>query len=282
MTDISKSYKELGIPHFKEVFDLLDETFKARGIPYYLLGATAVALELLKDGIKPARGTKDIDFAIMISSKSEYEDFTKDLEKKGFIKVTAPWTFRHPEFDIVIDVLPFGEIEENYTANFDQRQTDLHVLGLKEVMSEPTQVHVEEIMINIPTLHGIIILKLIAWSDRPEERENDLGDILLIISKYNMLMWDHILDNHYDLLENLKDDGEKSQRLIASIVLGREAATIIKKSDKVQERVYMVLEDNLSRGFESVIARDWAVKLDEPVSYTLSLLESFFAGIKEN
>jgi len=282
MTDISKSYKELGIPHFKEVFDLLDETFKARGIPYYLLGATAVALELLKDGIKPARGTKDIDFAIMISSKSEYEDFTKDLEKKGFIKVTAPWTFRHPEFDIVIDVLPFGEIEENYTANFDQRQTDLHVLGLKEVMSEPTQVHVEEIMINIPTLHGIIILKLIAWSDRPEERENDLGDILLIISKYNMLMWDHILDNHYDLLENLKDDGEKSQRLIASRVLGREAATIIKKSDKVQERVYMVLEDNLSRGFESVIARDWAVKLDEPVSYTLSLLESFFAGIKEN
>ncbi|MCH7400852.1 hypothetical protein [Belliella kenyensis] len=25
MTDLSKSYKELGIDHFKEVFDLLDE-----------------------------------------------------------------------------------------------------------------------------------------------------------------------------------------------------------------------------------------------------------------
>lgn len=143
MKDISKSYKELGIHYFKEVFDLLDETFKAREIPYYLIGATAIAMELLKDGIKPARSTKDIDFAIMISSKSEYEAFTKDLEGKGFTKVAAPWTFRHSEFDIVIDILPFGEIEENFTANFDQRHTDLHVLGLKEVMSEPTQVHVK-------------------------------------------------------------------------------------------------------------------------------------------
>jgi predicted nucleotidyltransferase len=281
MKNSSQSYKELGIPYFKEVFDLLDKTFKARGIPYYLLGATAIALELLKDGIKPARGTKDIDFAIMISSKSEYEAFTKDLEEKGFTKVTAPWTFRHPEFDIVIDILPFGEIEENYNVNFNQLQTDLHVLGFTEVMSESTQVKIEDILVNIPTLQGIIILKLIAWSDRPEERENDLGDILLIISKYYMLMWNHILENHFDLLEDLKDDGEKSQRLIASRVLGREAANILKKSEKVQERIYRVLEDNLTKAFESAIAKDWAIKLDEPVNYTLSLLGSFFTGIKE-
>lgn len=136
-------------------------------------------------------------------------------------------------------------------------------------------------MINIPTLYGIIILKLIAWSDRPEERENDLGDILLIISKYYMLMWNHILDNHFDLLEDLEGDGKKSQRLIASRVLGREASTILKKSEKVRNRIYWVLEDNLSKGFESVIAKDWAVKLDEPIEYTLSLMDSFFSGVKE-
>lgn len=282
MTDISKSYKDLGITYFKEVFDLLDETFKAREIPYYLIGANAIALELLKDGVKPARGTKDIDFAIMISSKSDYEAFTNDLEEKGFTKVSAPWTFRHEVFDVVVDILPFGQIEENYTADFNQRQTDLHVLGFTEVMSEPTYVHIDDVIVNIPTLHGIIILKLIAWSDRPEERENDLGDILLIISKYYMMMWDHILDNHFDLLEKLEGDGERSQRLVASRVLGREAATILKKSEKVKERIYRVLEDNLAKAFESEIAKDWAVKLDEPVSYTLSLLDSFFTGIKEN
>jgi hypothetical protein len=37
----------------------------------------------------------------------------------------------------------------------------------------------------------------------------------------------------------------------------------------------------LTKAFESAIAKDWAIKLDEPVDYTLSLLDSFFTGIKE-
>lgn len=48
-------------------------------------------------------------------------------------------------------------------------------------MSDPAQVEIEETLVNIPTLPGMIILKLVAWSDRPEERENDLGDFLLIV-----------------------------------------------------------------------------------------------------
>lgn len=282
MTSTSQSYKELGIPHFKEVFDLLDETFKSRGIPYYLLGATAISLELLKDGKRPSRGSKDIDFAIMISSIEEYEEFTVELERKGFVKVAAPWTFRHPDFDIVVDVLPFGEIEENYTLNFNERNTDLHVLGMKEVMSEPTQVEIDEVLVNIPTLPGMIVLKIVAWSDRPEERENDLGDILLIISEYYWMMSDFIIDNHSDLLELLTDDGELSQRLVSSRALGREAAKYLLLSKPLRDRILLVLEQNFSAQYQSAIAKDWAVKLDQSLDYTLSLLESFLTGIKEN
>lgn len=281
MKNTSQSYKQLGIPFFKEVFELLDETFKARKIPYYLLGSTAISLELLKDGFKPSRGTKDIDFAIMISSKTEYNDFTKELQEKGFNKVAAPWTFRHPKYDIVVDVLPFGEIEENYTVNFDKRNTDLHVLGFSEVMSESTQVQIEETIVNIPTLQGIIILKLIAWSDRPEERENDLGDILSIISRYYLLMWNQILDDHYDILEDLQDDGELSQRKISARVLGREASVILQKSDRVRNRILKVLENSISENTQSAIAKDWAKKLDQSTEYTLSLLSAFLLGIKE-
>jgi predicted nucleotidyltransferase len=281
MTNTSQSYKELGIPYFREVFELLDETFKSRGIPYYLLGATAISLELLKDGKKPSRGSKDIDFAIMISTKSEYEKFTIELEKKGFVKVAAPWTFYHKGFDIVVDVLPFGEIEENYTVNFNERTTDLHVLGFKEIMSAPAQVKIEETLVNIPTLPGMIILKIVAWSDRPEERENDLGDILLIISEYFWMMYEFIIDYHPDLLELLTEDGEMSQRIVASRVLGREAAKYLLKSTKLKERIFKVLEENINDQYQSAIAKDWAVKLDQPIDYTLSLLQAFLTGINE-
>ena len=110
------------------------------GIPYYLIGVSAIALELLKKGIKPSRGTKDIDFAIMISNMSEYENISQALIKNGYNKVKAPWTFYSDKYNVAIDILPFGEIEEQHTINFNKRNADLHVLGFSEVLEEAVQV----------------------------------------------------------------------------------------------------------------------------------------------
>jgi hypothetical protein len=66
MSISNQTYKELAIPYFKESFDCIDEVMRSMQIPYYLIGVSAIALELLKQGIKPNRGTKDIDFAVMI------------------------------------------------------------------------------------------------------------------------------------------------------------------------------------------------------------------------
>jgi hypothetical protein len=44
----NQSYKELAIPYFKEVFDIIDKVMLIHAIPYYLIGVSAIALELLK------------------------------------------------------------------------------------------------------------------------------------------------------------------------------------------------------------------------------------------
>ena len=48
----NQSFKELAIPYFKECIDCIDEVMKECNVPYYLIGASAIALELLKEGIK--------------------------------------------------------------------------------------------------------------------------------------------------------------------------------------------------------------------------------------
>jgi predicted nucleotidyltransferase len=83
MNTLNQTYKELAIPYFKDSFDCIDEVMQELKVPYYLIGASALALELLKDGIKPTRGTKDIDFAVMISSIKAYENISAALEVKG-------------------------------------------------------------------------------------------------------------------------------------------------------------------------------------------------------
>lgn len=276
MNSSNQSYKELAIPYFKEVFEIIDQTMIDHKIPYYLIGVSAIALELLKKGIKPNRGTKDIDFAIMISTMGQYEKLSETLVNKGFNRVKAPWTFFSQKYNVAIDILPFGEIEEQDTVQFNERYSDLHVLGFKEVLEESEQVEIEEKIVNIPPLAGMIILKLVAWSDRPEERENDLSDILRIIDHYFDHNFDEIVEYHNDIF----GEDEFDQILISAEVLGRKARKILAKSEVLESRIINVLEQNLKSEFQSTIARDWATKKDWEIEYALKVIKSFYTGIQ--
>lgn len=277
MTTSNQSYKELAIPYFKEVFEIIDEIMIKHSVPYYLIGVSAIALELLKKGIKPSRGTKDIDFAIMISTLDEYENISMSLQDKGFNKVKAPWTFYSDKYNVAIDILPFGEIEEKDTVKFNERYSDLHILGFKEVLEEAEQVQIEDKIVNIPPLPGMIILKLVAWSDRPEERENDLADILRIIEHYFDHNFDEIVEHHND---TFPEDGF-DQLLIAAEVLGRKSRQYLEKSEALTERIKNLLEVNLNDERESKIAKEWARIKGWEIEYAFSILKSFQKGLNE-
>ncbi|MGB0881160.1 MAG: hypothetical protein ACPGTO_11430 [Polaribacter sp.] len=271
----NQTYKELSIPYFKDVFEIIDEIMIKHKIPYYLIGASAVALELLKDGIKPSRGTKDIDFAVMISSLNEFKELSNSLVQKGFNKVKAPWTFYSDNYNIAIDILPFGEIEEHDTIQFNERYSDLHVLGFKEVLEHPEKVQIEEKIVNIPPLPGMIILKLVAWSDRPEERENDLKDILLIIENYFNFNYDEIVESHNDIFPEEGFD----QLIIAAEVLGRKSKNYLNKSESLSKRIFSILEKNLTNESESKIAKEWAIIKSCEIEYSMKILNAFQKGI---
>jgi len=278
MNESNQTYKELSIPYFKDVFDCIDEVMKKLNIPYYLIGASAIALELLKDGVKPSRGTKDIDFAIMISSLKEFEAVVSELTEHGFNKVQAPWTMFNPKFNIAIDLLPFGEIEEKFTVNFNERHTDLHVLGFSEVLKASTSVQIEEKSINIPSLPGMVILKLIAWSDRPEERDNDLYDILRIIEHYFDYNYDEIVEHHND---TFPEDDELDQLKVSARVLGRNASRFLTISKAINDRVLKTINENLINPKESSIAKQWVKNKDWGLEYAVELLEEFRKGLTE-
>lgn len=279
MTSTSKTYKDLGIPYFKEVFNRIDHVLKKHQIPYYLIGVSAVSLQLAQKGIKPSRGTRDIDFAIMISTLAQYDVITAELEAFGFNLVKdSPWRLYHPEFNVVIDLLPFGEIEERYTEDFTSRYSDLHMLGFMEVLVNPATVQIEEHIVHVPPLSGMIVLKLISWSDRPEQRENDLADILTVISHFYDLEWKRILKEYAELVPA---QGEFDERQFAAHVLGREAGIYLLKSEKIKERILKVLKSNLSAETKSPIAIEWAAKLENTVEYAQRLLQRFLDGLNE-
>ncbi|ALJ04492.1 hypothetical protein APS56_04760 [Pseudalgibacter alginicilyticus] len=279
MSKSNQTYKELAIPYFKEVFDIIDDVLVKLNIPYYLIGASAVALELLKGGIKPSRGTKDIDFAIMISSIQEFEAVVEALLKYGFNKVEAPWTLYNDRLNIAIDLLPFGEIEEKFTIQFNERYTDLHVLGFSEVLQESGTVQIEEKSLKIPSLPGMVVLKLIAWSDRPEDRDNDLYDILRIIEHYFDLNFDEIVEHHND---TFPEEDDLDQFKIAARVLGRKASQFLNISEAINDRILKTINDNVANAKDSVIAKQWIRNREWDLEYAVQILEEFKLGLIEN
>lgn len=279
MSDTSKlTYRDLMIPYFLEVFQRVDDVMKANQAPYYLIGVNAADLQLLKEGVKPSRGTKDIDFAVMVSSFHDYDKIKDDLIVKGFNPVKNPFTLFHPEYNAAIDLLPFGQIEENDTVNFEQRETIMNVLGFKETLAEPSVVLLNDVLtVEVPPLHGMVVLKLIAWSDRPEIRGSDLEDIFRIVKHYYDVVGESIFDEYSDLLDSDPFD----EKLIAARVMGRRISPILKRSAKLRDRVMSVLQENSSEAWKSGIGKHWAGKYNIELTYAIDILVNIKKGIEE-
>lgn len=275
MSTSNLSFKDLATPHFAVVFNHIDEVMNEHGVPYYLIGATAIAIEFLESGKKVPRGTRDIDFAMMVPSLQVHESIVASLMERGFRKAKAPWTLYFEAENIVIDLLPFGEIEENDTVDFNERYSDLHVLGFKEVLESAKSITIEEKVAKIPSLEGMVLLKLIAYSDRPEERENDIDDILRIIEMYYDKEWEQITASHFDLL----DVEELDQLKVAAEVLGRNSRTHLSKNKKLEERISSIVNTELDSKKDSRLVIEWAQKLETDIIYIKELIAGFKKGI---
>lgn len=281
MNTSNQSYKRLSIPYFKDVFELIDGVFQEFGINYYLVGANAIALQILKESTtKPPRGTKDIDFAIMVPTILKFEEVMDRLVSIGFVRAQQSInTLIYKNGATVVDILPFGKIEEEFTENFSQRRIDLHILGYAEVLADTEVVRIEDLLVNVPALSGMVVLKLISYQDRPEERQNDLYDILYVIENFYSLQEDEILENHFDVIEQLS---EYDRILISAQVLGRQASKYLNQNLKLKEHVFAELEKSIQTPEKSGITLDWSRRKGWELVYTISVLEALFKGMKEN
>lgn len=116
----------------------------------------------------------------------------------------------------------------------------IYVNGLEEVYHKATVLAVDVesgIEFRIATLPAILLLKLIAYDDRPERRPQDPGDIREIIQNYFDIEDRMIYDNHNDLF-----DRDLELHEYAAIVLGREIGPIVSMNRVLRERVLDILD----------------------------------------
>ena len=242
------SYLQINInnipnPKLKEILAILDKSMKSFGVEFYLIGARARDFWLAAKNIPPRRFTEDIDFAILMNSIEDFEKLKDYLENTGyFIKSKSfPQRIYTTDREFMIDLLPFVQIAKAYYVTFkDKDKTRMSTLGLKEVFEKSLPVAIDDkLEILTASLPGIIILKLIAWNDRPDSRSKDLKDIAFIIKNYFDLQDDLIYEKH-----NRYFGGDIEIDQIAALALGSEMKEILSISEVLRNVVKEILNTN--------------------------------------
>ena len=238
------NFKQLRQEGLKETFAAFERAMQALQVDFYLIGALARDTWFAQKGIR-ALGTKDIDLAIFVSDTGKYEELKQFLVKEeGFTPSSGNEYVLFDKKGQQIDLLPFGLIEIEGKKIVDSNgMAHTNISGFKEVYEQA----VEEVefddkyIFKVSTLAGVVILKLIAYDDRPEMRSKDIQDIGAILNNYFEMESELIFEQHSDLFE--KEIGNMIE--VSARVIGREMLPILNRNPVLKERILSILNNNI-------------------------------------
>ncbi|MEX1211340.1 MAG: nucleotidyl transferase AbiEii/AbiGii toxin family protein [Balneolaceae bacterium] len=256
----------------RELIQVTEQVFSECGVDFYLLGAIARDAWYAKEQIR-SRATRDVDFALYVSGKEQYDEVVRQLiTNHDFSEIErVPFRLQSP-FGATIDLIPFGEISIDNAVQPDGTwDRPVFVNGFGEIHQLATvlfQAEEDGLQFRVATLPAIIVLKLIAYDDRPENRVQDPQDIAEIIVNYFDIEREMIWEHHSDLFD---DDIELEE--IACIVIGREIKKILGQNRMLRDRVVQMLsfEHATQRSMVRVMARGERT-LDE-ITYWFTLIK---------
>lgn len=266
-----------------QMLDSLERGFTKFGIDFYLVGAVArdVWMNAINDKT-PRRTTKDIDFAVFIKSVETYDELKEYLiNNEDFVP------YKNNDFVLIwnghlqVDLLPFGNIEDadGKVSTNGVGLASISLVGFREIYEYglPELILEDRHTFKFCTLPGIVLLKLIAWDDRPEIRMSDIKDISDILKHFFDMYDEEIYNNHIDLFMDENDN----LNYIAAQVLGREIKKITHKNHELYQRVNAILERNTASFENSPMAQIMVTYFDNTVKENVILLQYVLKGFIE-
>lgn len=182
---------------FRSLMDAVYTVCTAEGIDFFIVGALArdLIFEHQHD-IAPVRSTRDVDVAVIVADWDEYRDPSARLIREhGFREMDRSHRLEAPS-GTLLDLIPFGAIETSDRAIGwpPDEAFVMSTLGFREVYEfSLTGIIDSEYGVQIASLPGISILKLLAWRDRRYETEKDAQDFCAVVVNYAEVICEALL-----------------------------------------------------------------------------------------
>jgi predicted nucleotidyltransferase len=233
-----------------ELLRVILPVLEAAGVDYFVVGAFARDAELLAKGHTdpPVRKTRDLDLAVMVGSIETYDALKMALAQLPGLEESQsePYKFIFRQA-YEVDLLPFGAIaDEKGQVELKARQAFiLELPGIEEVYPFAETIETQEgLQLKVASLPGVILLKLIAWNDRPE-RQKDIRDIDHILNNFMTLHWDEISAEPDNLFELYGDETIVYEQCVSARYIGRQMGLMLQGNAQLRKRILELLRENM-------------------------------------
>ncbi len=248
------SSKTLQDPLLKEILTKLNTYFYNQKIVFYVIGATARDIIMSIHNEKSYRATRDLDIAIAVQNWDKYK-----IVEKGILKITnfkkdklQKQRFIYREV-FQLDIVPFGDIMKHGDKIFwpPDETTAMSVLGFSEVGENLEEIIIDnKLKINVASLAGIYILKLVAWNDRNTKTNKDADDMAFIISNYLTINEKRAVDKFYT---KIYLDEKFSINTGAAKLIGIDIAEILKSNLNAKAKLTQIIKNEIAKEGESIL-----------------------------
>lgn len=240
-------------PLLKPLLEKLSAYLASIQAEFYVIGATARDILMDIHGEKSGRATHDLDIAVAISDWSKYEQIESGLTSmEGFRKDKNQKQRFIYQGLYILDLVPYGEIMKMDDKIFwpPDESIAMSVLGFSEVRKSAKKVIIDDsLTIEVASLAGVFLLKIVAWNDRHNRDNRDADDLGFILRNYFTINERRVIEKRYDLYEV-----ENFNTVTAGAsLLGRDLADILSASVKTKNKIHEIIRNEINKQEESLL-----------------------------
>ncbi|MGV0752594.1 nucleotidyl transferase AbiEii/AbiGii toxin family protein [Empedobacter brevis] len=252
--DYNISSEKLEHPLLKKLLDELIPVFQKLEITFFVIGATARDIIMELHGEKSGRRTQDIDIAIAVDKWEEFETIEKEIVQLADFKKDPKQQQRFLYLnDFQLDIVPYGGITTAEDKIFwpPDQSFAMTVLGFEEAEKDLVRVKIDDTLeIDIVSLTGIFILKLVAWKDRHIQGNKDADDMGFILLNYLNINEERAAMEHYEEIYEIDDF---SITKAGSVLLGMDMNKLLADNETGRDKLKAIIKTEIDAAENSIL-----------------------------
>lgn len=239
-------------PKVVEALRILSRVLSQEGRRFVLIGAMApqIVLDFRESATSGSRETRDLDAVAEVHGWDDFSRIRERLLQEGFHqgRVAHELSFNN---EVRIDLIPFGpDLVQEGKVVWPYGDSVMTACGFEEALECARDEEIAtDLILPVVTIPGLVLLKIVSYLDRPEERARDLIDILYCFEQYEKSVGQ---SRRFDYAGIGVDGKEVTFDEAGAFLLGVEVAALARPNSLSLVRRFL---DNISDEYARPIAQ---------------------------